>query len=59
MTGEVGAVVFFRDPLTAHPHEPDIGAVLEVCDVHDVPLATNRASAEILLSRIEEISHRR
>ncbi len=59
VTGEVGAVVFFRDPLTAHPHEPDIQAVLKVCDVHDVPLATNRASAEILLSRIEEISHRR
>ena len=47
--GDVQAVVFFRDPLTAHPHEPDIQAVMKVCDVHDVPLATNRASAEILL----------
>lgn len=50
--GDVHAVIFFRDPLTAHPHEPDIQAVLKVCDVHDVPLATNRASAEILLEGI-------
>jgi methylglyoxal synthase len=53
--GDVQAVVFFRDPLTAHPHEPDIQAVMKVCDVHDVPLATNRASAEILLDRIAEL----
>ena len=53
--GDVQAVVFFRDPLTAHPHEPDIQAVLKVCDVHDVPLATNRASAEILLDRVSGI----
>ncbi|MFB6270465.1 MAG: methylglyoxal synthase, partial [Halobacterium sp.] len=39
------AVVFFRDPMTAQPHEPDISALLRICDVHDVPLATNRASA--------------
>ena len=50
--GDVQAVVFFRDPLTAHPHEPDIQAVLKVCDVHDVPLATNRASAETLLDGV-------
>jgi methylglyoxal synthase len=53
--GGVQAIIFFRDPLTAHPHEPDIQAVLKVCDVHDVPLATNRASAEILLDRIAEL----
>lgn len=53
--GEVDAVVFFRDPLTPHPHEPDIQAVMKVCDVHDVPLATNRASAEILLDRVAEL----
>lgn len=53
--GDVQAVVFFRDPLTAHPHEPDIQAVMKVCDVHDVPLATNRASAEILLDRVAEL----
>jgi methylglyoxal synthase len=53
--GSVDAVVFFRDPLTPHPHEPDIQAVMKVCDVHDVPLATNRASAEILLDRVAEL----
>lgn len=53
--GDVQAVVFFRDPLTAHPHEPDIQAVLKVCDVHGVPLATNRASAEILLRAVGEL----
>lgn len=53
--GDVRAVVFFRDPLTAHPHEPDIQAVMKVCDVHDVPLATNRASAEILVGRIADL----
>lgn len=38
------ALVFLRDPLTTHLHEPDIQALLKVCDVHDVPVATNRAS---------------
>jgi methylglyoxal synthase len=47
--GFVDAVIFFRDPLTAHPHDPDIQAVLKVCDVHDVPLATNPASADLLI----------
>lgn len=47
--GFVDAVIFFRDPLTAHPHDPDIQAVLKVCDVHDVPLATNRASADLMI----------
>src|SRR6266545_2417120 len=42
--GDVDAVVFLRDPLTAHPHEPDIQALLKVCDVHGVPVATNLAS---------------
>jgi methylglyoxal synthase len=46
----VDAVCFFRDPLTAQPHEPDISALLRICDVHDVPLATNEASAEYLLA---------
>jgi methylglyoxal synthase len=45
----VDGVVFLRDPLTAQPHEPDIGALLRICDVIDVPLATNVASARHLL----------
>lgn len=48
--GEVDAVVFLRDPLTAHPHEPDIQALLKVCDIYGVPVATNAAAARILLS---------
>lgn len=44
--GRVEAVIFFRDPLTAQPHEPDVSALMRVCDVHQVPLATNRATAE-------------
>ncbi|MFC5847173.1 methylglyoxal synthase [Deinococcus petrolearius] len=43
------AVFFFRDPLTAQPHEPDVSALVRLCDVHDVPLATNPASAEALV----------
>jgi methylglyoxal synthase len=49
-TGEVGAVIFLVDPLNAHPHDPDIQAVLRVCNVHNVPLATNLATARLLLS---------
>ena len=52
VTGEVDAVVFLRDPLTAHPHEPDIQALMKVCDVYRVPLATNAATAELCLSRL-------
>src|SRR5215471_14398911 len=47
--GEIDAVVFLRDPLTALPHEPDVAAILRVADVHNVALATNLASAECLV----------
>ena len=47
--GQIGAVLFFRDPLTAQPHEPDVSALLRVCDVHNVPLATNPATAEAVI----------
>jgi methylglyoxal synthase len=55
--GGVDAVVFLRDPLTAHPHEPDIQALMKVCDVHGVPLATNVASAEILLRSLSQAAY--
>ncbi|MFC4553341.1 MULTISPECIES: methylglyoxal synthase [Halorussus] len=45
----IDGVVFLRDPLTAQPHEPDITALLRLCDVHDTPMATTRTSAEYLL----------
>lgn len=50
VTGDCDAVIFFRDPMTAQPHEPDISALLRICDVRGVPLATNRASATALLT---------
>ncbi|WP_346354451.1 methylglyoxal synthase [Azotosporobacter soli] len=51
-TGQVQLVIFLRDPLTAQPHEPDITALLRVCDVHDVPVATNAACGHLLLSTL-------
>ena len=51
--GEIDAVVFLRDPLTAQPHEPDITALLRVCDVHNVPVATNKAAAVLLLAALQ------
>ena len=48
--GSIRAVFFFVDPLSAHPHDPDIQAVLRVCNVHAVPIATNVSSADLFLS---------
>jgi methylglyoxal synthase len=50
----IDAVIFFRDPLTAQPREPDVSALMRACDVHVVPLATNLATAEAILDWIEE-----
>ena len=47
--GGIGGVLFLRDPMTAHPHEPDIQALLKLCDVYGIPLATNLATAELVL----------
>lgn len=47
--GRVHAVIFLRDVLTAQPHEPDISALLRICDVHNVPVATNLATAAWVL----------
>ena len=46
--GKCNMVVFFRDPLEKHPHEPDISMLMRLCDVHDVPLATNPSTAALL-----------
>jgi len=50
--GKVDMVFFFRDPLTAQPHEPDVSALLRICDVHSVPVATNIATAELIIKSI-------
>ncbi len=52
--GEINAVFFFRDPLDRHPHEPDIAMLMRLCDVHDVPLATNPATAELIMKGFEK-----
>lgn len=46
-TGEMDMLIFLRDPLTAMPHEPDITALLRLCDVRDIPVATNLGSARL------------
>jgi methylglyoxal synthase len=48
--GKIRAVIFFVDPLSAHPHDPDIQTVMRVCNVHSVALATNVAGADLFLS---------
>jgi methylglyoxal synthase len=50
--GQVDAVIFLRDPMTPQPHEPDINALVRACDVHNVPCATNLASARLLLREL-------
>ena len=47
--GELDFVFFFRDPLDRHPHEPDVQMLMRLCDVHNIPLATNPAAAGFLL----------
>lgn len=51
--GEMDLVIFLRDPLTAQPHEPDVTALIRICDVHEVPIATNIGTAEILIKYIK------
>ena len=48
--GTIRAVFFFVDPLSAHPHDPDIQTVMRVCNVHSVPIATNVAGADLFLA---------
>ncbi|GGH78890.1 methylglyoxal synthase [Pullulanibacillus pueri] len=52
-TNEMDIVIFFRDPLTAQPHEPDISALIRLSDVYEIPLATNMATAELLIHALE------
>lgn len=52
--GKLDLVLFLRDPLTAQPHEPDVSALLRLCDVQSIPLATNVESAEIMLTALKE-----
>jgi methylglyoxal synthase len=50
--GKTKMVIFFKDPLANHPHEADINMLIRVCDVHNVPLATNEATAQLIVNSI-------
>ncbi|WP_442594500.1 methylglyoxal synthase [Neobacillus sp. D3-1R] len=51
---QMDLVFFFRDPLTAQPHEPDVTALVRLCDVYSIPLATNMGTAEMLIRGLQE-----
>lgn len=51
--GNLDLVIFLRDPLTAQPHEPDVSALLRLCDVQRIPLATNSSSAKVMLDALK------
>jgi len=50
---EIDVLLFFRDPLTAQSHEPDEMSMLRLCDIHNVPVATNVATAEVLIRALD------
>ncbi len=49
----IDLVIFLRDPLSPKSHEPDVNSVMEICDKHNIPLATNLATAELLIKALE------
>ncbi len=51
---DMDLIIFLRDPLTSQPHEPDIIALLRLCDVHKIPFATNLGTAEVLLKALAQ-----
>ena len=50
---DIDLVIFLRDPLTSKSHEPDVNNAVKLCDIHNIPLATNLASAELLIKAME------
>ncbi|MFZ1703346.1 MAG: methylglyoxal synthase [Saprospiraceae bacterium] len=48
--GQLDVIIFFRDPLDKHPHEPDVQMLMRICDVHNIPLATNPKSASLIIN---------
>ena len=51
--GQIDLVVFLTDPLTSQPHEPDVTALVRLCDVYSIPLATNMGTAEVVIKGLE------
>lgn len=56
--GEMDMILFFRDPLTAQPHEPDVNALLRLSDVYEIPLATNKGTGELLLKELKNLAEK-
>ena len=54
-TGALDLIIFFRDPLDKHPHEPDVQMLMRQCDVHNIPLATNPKGAYYLIRGIQSV----
>ena len=52
--GEIDAVVFFIDPLGLHPHQVDVNMLLRICNVYNIPLATNYSTASLVISGLEK-----
>ena len=50
---EIDLVIFLRDPLTPRSHEPDVNSIVKLCDEHNIPLATNLATAELLIKSLD------
>jgi methylglyoxal synthase len=50
---QIDLVIFLRDPLTPKTHEPDVNGIFRLCDMHNIPLATNLASAELLIKSLD------
>ncbi|MDH5607873.1 MAG: methylglyoxal synthase [Cyclobacteriaceae bacterium] len=49
---KLAAVIFFRDPMGKHPHEPDVQMLMRLCDVHNIPIATNPATATLIMDQM-------
>lgn len=50
---DIDALIFLRDPSNAKPHEPDVNDVIRLCDMHNIPMATNLATAELIVLALD------